>query len=99
MRTLTKNELNLVSGGVDFSDAAANIMAGAGVGTIAGGAWAASGILAGTTETLAVSTGAAAGAGLVAAGVAGWEAGQWLNENTPIQDWISTGIENTVGYD
>jgi hypothetical protein len=24
---------------------------------------------------------------------AGWEAGQWLNENTPIQSWISNALE------
>jgi hypothetical protein len=24
--------------------------------------------------------------------LAGWEAGEWLNENTPIQEWISDAI-------
>jgi hypothetical protein len=23
----------------------------------------------------------------------GWDAGQWLNENTPIQEWIASGLE------
>lgn len=40
--------------------------------------------------------GAAAVAG---AGYAGWEAGNWLNENTPIQEWLASGIDKMTGLD
>ena len=52
----------------------------------------------GTAEAIAITGGRAAlggvaGAGVGTAAVAGWEIGQWLNENTPIQEWIADGID------
>lgn len=38
------------------------------------------------------------GMGLVGAAFGvGYAAGQWLNENTPIQDWVAKGIDSIAG--
>lgn len=41
--------------------------------------------------------GAAVGGAVLAAGAAGYAAGTWLNENTPIQSWISKAVDTVTG--
>lgn len=43
--------------------------------------------------------GAMAGVGVYAAARGGWAVGTWLNENTPIQDWLASGIDKITGLD
>lgn len=94
MRTLSILEMELVSGAGDVSDAAT-------VGGAVGGA-------AGVSHGLAVRAtgnavlglagiGAAAGAGLGVAFAGGYAAGEWLNENTPIQGWIADMLPDPSG--
>ncbi|WLF84193.1 hypothetical protein [Moraxella sp. ZY210820] len=49
--------------------------------------------------TMTAGQGAMAGVGVYAAARGGWAVGTWLNENTPIQDWLATGIDKITGLD
>ncbi|PYE38933.1 hypothetical protein DFP82_10587 [Psychrobacter fozii] len=86
MRELTIVEMNIVSGGAvtrqDVKDGAAF---GAGAGAFAAAA---------TGGSIVVGT--ALGTGYGGAAVIGYAGGEWLNENTPIQSWISTGIDKVT---
>lgn len=94
MRNLSIVEMDLVSGAGDVSDAAT-------VGGAFGGAAGVSyGLTIGATGNAVLGLagiGAAVGAGIAAAGMAGYVAGQWLNENTPIQDWLSNALPDPSG--
>lgn len=92
MREITINEMNLVSG------AASNQEIVAGGSAIGAGVGASNGAGIATIETIAITTGraglgAVAGGAVATAFLAGYATGEWLNENTPIQDWISSGID------
>lgn len=86
MRELTINEMSLVGGGwVDPDILAAVTAVATGVG-IGAAQWA------GLTASQQMAVGAyfgVTGAALTASAAAGWGIGNWLNTNTPIQQWIS----------
>lgn len=90
MRELTINELCVVSGaggGIDgLADHAKNISTGSALGT---------GVA--ISRGVAIATGAGAGAALGASFSVGYAGGQWLNNNTPIQSWITKGLDNMAG--
>lgn len=89
MRELAINELSIVSGsgGVDgLADHAKLISTGSALGT---------GVA--ISRGIAISTGAGAGAALGASFAVGYAGGQWLNNNTPVQSWITKGINNMAG--
>lgn len=91
MREITLNEMTLVSGAGGQDVVAGSTAIGSAIGASTG-----AGV--GTAEAIAITGGRAAlggvaGAGVGTAAVAGWEIGQWLNENTPIQEWIADGID------
>lgn len=91
MREITLKEMTLVSGAGSQEVVAGSTAIGSAIGASSG-----SGIA--TAEALAITGGRAAlggvaGAGVGTAAVAGWEIGQWINENTPVQEWIADGID------
>ena len=98
MREITINEMSLVSGAASNQEIVAGGSAiGAGVGA-SGGAGIA------TKEAIAITAGraglgAVAGGAVTTAFLAGYGAGQWLNENTPIQEWIADGIDKLTSKD
>lgn len=92
VREITVFEMNFVSGAVSAGDAAAvGAQLGGGVGAATGSGVAT--VEAMTATGLRAGLGAVAGGAVATAGWLGWETGQWLNENTPIQEWISNGID------
>jgi hypothetical protein len=94
MLELSILDLKLVSGGTSVSEAAA---VGGAVGGAAGVSYAAGMAASGTAVAGMAGIGAAAGAGLAAAAAGGYAAGQWLNENTPIQQVISDMLPAPAG--
>ncbi|ENU58541.1 hypothetical protein L291_3990 [Acinetobacter guillouiae MSP4-18] len=92
MREITIHEMALVSGAASYGEVVD-------IGSKLGGAvGAATGPGIATGEAIAVTVaragiGAVAGGGLATAGWLGWQIGGWINENTPIQSWISSGID------
>lgn len=95
MRELTVFELNLVSGAKEDSNKASytdGINFGAGLGGgIASLSQGASGDL--------IARGAARGGLVGLAGVAGWNFGTYLYEDTRVGDWVRTGIDKVTGLD
>lgn len=97
MRELTISELSLVSGGnviqnlastaSEYGEAAllGAVISQAGKIPISGG--------------MTAAQGGAAGIGVYGAWKIGTATGNWLNANTPIQDWIATGIDKVTGLD
>ena len=94
MRDLTRAEASQVCGAGTIADAAA---VGAALGGALGIGYAAAAGATGTAVLGAAGIGAAGLSGYFVMGQAGWEAGHWLNANTPIQSWISSGIDTLTG--
>lgn len=91
MREITLKEMTLVSG----ADGQAVVGGATAIGSAIG---ASSGPGIATAADLAITgaragLGGVAGAGVGTAAVVGWEIGSWLNDNTPIQEWIADGID------
>lgn len=96
MKEISVHELNLISGG-SLTDAANAAQVGAAVGGAMGVVYAAS---QGATASAVIgmgTIGAFAGAGYGVAGFAGFAVGTWLNNNTPIQSWLASGIDALAG--
>jgi hypothetical protein len=87
MRELTGNELCLVAGGGDIAEAAA---VGGAIGGALGVGYGMSAGASGTAVLGMAGIGAAALSGLAASAAAGYAAGNWLNQNTPVQSGISS---------
>lgn len=94
MRELSALDLKLVSGGTSVSNAAA---VGGAIGGAAGVSYAAGMGASGTAVAGMAGIGATAGAGLAVSAAAGYAAGQWLNENTQIQQVISDMLPDPSG--
>lgn len=95
MRELCKSELSMVGGGGDVADA---VTAGTAIGAAAGVSFGASAGATGTAIVGAAAIGGATVGGLTAAAFGGYAAGSWLNDNTPIQSWISDGIDSVSSF-
>ena len=93
MNELSEIEVRAVAGAGDVADAA---QAGGAIGAAAGASYAISSGATGTAVLGAAGIGAAALGGIAAAGAVGWTVGNWLNDNTKIQEHISNGLE-TIG--
>lgn len=96
MRELSIVEMNLIAGAGSVADAAAV------GGALGGAAGVSSAIRIGATGSAVAGMagiGAAAGAGLGAAAALGVAAGNWLNENTEIQNVISDMLPDPSGTD
>ena len=92
MRELLINELVLVSG-AGGSESKVSATDSISVGAAAGGFL---GVAQGGgvgAAAASATAGAAAGAGLGLAFAGGYKAGEWLNENTPVQEWISNALD------
>lgn len=96
MRELSVIEMELISGANNVAGAAA---VGGAFGGAAGVSYAAGMGASGTAVAGMAGIGAAAGAGLGAAAAAGFAAGNWLNENTDIQNVISDILPDPSGTD
>lgn len=92
IRELTDTEISQVSGAGDLS--VGDTMAlGGGIGGGVGLSVSGSLGLDAAGRLTAAGLGTGYGLALTGAALAGWHAGQWLNENTPIQSWISDAID------
>ncbi len=96
MRLITIEELQCVAGsGLDVGELADSAQVGAAVGGGLGiGIAQKAGVQGGARLLVATGFGASVGAAVTASFTLGYAAGTWLNENTGIQDWISTGIDS-----
>ena len=94
MRDLSIVELGLIAGAGDVADAAT---VGGALGGAAGVSYGMSVGASGSGVLGLGGIGAAAGAGLAVAAVGGFAIGNWLNENTPIQSWISNLLPDPSG--
>lgn len=96
MRELTFDEIEKVSGAGDsFSDDALKF--GAAIGSALGAYSNVSTAGAISSDALLYgSLGGMAGAGVAAAGVAGYKLGVFINENTGLQSWISNFISQKI---
>ncbi|WP_423601240.1 hypothetical protein [Roseateles sp. MS654] len=92
MRDLFIEEYDFVAGGADWS-VGDTMAVGTGLGGGVGLGMAAGRGLGGVASLTAAGLGAGWFGGVTAAALAGWKAGQFLNENTPIQSWIAKGLE------
>jgi hypothetical protein len=97
MRNLSINELSLIGGAAGLGDTANGAAVGGAIGGAAGISYGMSIGASGSGALGLAGLGAAAGAGLAAAGVGGFAIGTWLNENTPIQSWISNALPDPSG--
>lgn len=93
MRVISTTDLLFITGG-SAADAAA---IGGALGGAAGVSYGMGIGASGTAVAGLAGIGAAAGAGIAVAGAGGWAAGQWLNENTPIQQVISDMLPDPSG--
>lgn len=94
MRDLSIAEFELISGAGDVADAA---QVGGALGGAAGISYGVSIGASGSAVLGLAGLGAATGAGLGAAAVGGFAVGTWLNNNTPIQSWISNALSDRSG--
>ncbi len=96
MRELSVLDMELVSGGMSYGDAVA---LGAAIGGGIGLSVAAQLGVSAEMGLALTGIGASALGAVTAAGVVGWAFGNALNENTPIQSWITNIINSMSGED
>lgn len=94
MRELTDEEIFMVSGAVNTADA---VVVGGALGAGVGLSLGASAGNTGAALLTQAGLGSMAGGAVVAAGALGWAAGNLINEHTPVQSWISNGIDRLGG--
>lgn len=99
MRTISMEEMKLVSGASGLGDTAAATAVGAGLGAAVGASLASQMGATGTAVLGMGGIGAYYGGGIGAAAVGGYAVGTWLNNNTPIQSWISDALPDPSGID
>lgn len=95
MKPLLAHEVCTVNGAGDVADAA---QGGAAFGGALGVGYAISQGATGTAVAGFGAIGALAGAGLAGSFAGGYAVGNLLNEYTPVQSWISSGIELVQGW-
>lgn len=99
MKEINIEQLELISGGFEFGRDYIDL-AGAtgGFATTAGAVRAAT--TQGTSEAILARSGlTAARAGAVAIPILAYNGTVWVNNNTPLQDWLATGIDKVTGLD
>ncbi|MDO4427061.1 MAG: hypothetical protein Q4B88_02920 [Moraxella sp.] len=97
MRQLSIAELNLVSGGNVVQNLASTASE-YGEAALFGAVISQAGKIP-ISRGMTATQGGAAGIGAYGSWKAGTAIGNWLNNNTPIQDWIATGIDKVTGLD
>lgn len=94
MRELTQMELEQVGGASELTDAMA---IGGAIGGALGVGYASAVGATGSAVVGFAAIGAAGFSGVIAVAGTTFAAGQWLNANTPIQSWISSGLDALTG--
>jgi hypothetical protein len=94
MRELTQSELRQVGGASDLTDA---VTLGGAIGGALGVGYASAAGATGSAVVGFAAIGAASFSGVIAVAGSSYAAGQWLNANTPLQSWISSGLDSLTG--